>query len=84
MPLFDFENRETGEVREVQASPGLDNFSDGTGTWFKREVQPSFAIGGMQNVPSQSQMIKRGYYKQEQNGWKSGYSKSKVKKVWGL
>jgi len=83
MPLFDFENRETGEVREVQASPGLDNFSDGTGTWFKREVQPSFAIGGM-HVPSQSQMIKRGYYKQEQNGWKSGYSKSKVKKVWGL
>ena len=84
MPLFDFENRETGEVREVQASPGLDNFSDGTGTWFKREVQPSFAIGGMQNVPSQSQMIKRGYYKQEQTGWKSGFSKNKVKKAWGL
>ena len=84
MPLFDFKNRETGEVREIKASPDLDNFSDGTGTWFKLDVQSSFAIGGMLSAPTQSQMIKRGYYKQEQAGWRSEYSKNKVKRAWSL
>jgi hypothetical protein len=84
MPLFDFKNRETGEVREIKASPDLDNFSDGTGTWFKLDVQPSFAIGGTLSAPTQSQMIKRGYYKQEQAGWRSEYSNNKVKRAWSL
>ena len=84
MPLFDLENRETGEVREINTSSDLDNFKDESGTWLKLEVQPGFAIGGQQEVPSQSQMIKRGYYKQEQSGWRSEYSKNKVKRAWGL
>ena len=84
MPLFDFENRETGEVREIQSSPDLDNFSDGTGTWFKLGVQSGFAIGGHRRLPTQAESIKRGYYKQEQAGWRSEYSKNKVKRAWGL
>ena len=86
MPLFDFENRETGEVREIRSSPDLDNFKDGTGTWERLEVQTSFAIGGRQSVPTQAQMIKRGYHKQENSkrGWRSEYSKNKVKRAWGL
>ena len=84
MPLLEFKNRETGEVKEVLTSPSLDNFNDGTGTWDKLEVPTSFAIGGRQSVPTQAQMIKRGYYKQEQAGWRSEYSKNKVKKAWGL
>jgi hypothetical protein len=84
MPLFDFENRETGEVREINSSPDLDNFSDGSGTWFKLDVQPGFAIGGQQRLPTQAETIKRGYYKQEQAGWRSEYSKNKVKRAWGL
>ena len=84
MPLFDFENRETGEVREIRSSPDLDNFKDGTGTWERLEVPTSFAIGGRQSVPTQAQMIKRGYNKQEQAGWRSEYSKNKVKRAWGL
>ena len=31
MPLFEFKNRETGEVREIQSSPDLDNFKDDPG-----------------------------------------------------
>jgi hypothetical protein len=84
MPLFDFKNRETGEVREIQSSPDLDNFKDESGTWLKLDVQPGFAIGGTLTAPTQSQMIKRGYYKQEQAGWRSEYSKNKVKRAWSL
>ena len=84
MPLFDFKNRETGEVREIRSSPGLDNFRDGTGTWFKLEVQPGFAIGGQRTLPTQAESIKRGYYKLEQAGWRSEHSKNKVKRAWGL
>ena len=78
MPLFDFKNRETGEVREIQSSP------DESGTWLKLDVQPGFAIGGQRSFPTQAETIKRGYYKQEQAGWRSEYSKNKVKKAWGL
>ena len=84
MPLFDFKNRETGEVREIQSSPDLDNFKDGSGTWFKLGVQPGFAIGGQRTLPTQAETIKRGYYRQEQSGWRSAYSKSKVKRAWNL
>jgi hypothetical protein len=86
MPLFDFKNRETGEVREIKASSDLDNFKDESGTWFKLEVQPGFAIGGQRSFPTQAQTMKRGYYRQENSkrGWRSTYSKNKVKRVWGL
>ena len=84
MPLFDFENRETGEVREIQSSPDLDNFKDESGIWLKLDVQPGFAIGGQRTLPTQAESIKRGYYKQEQSGWRSEYSKNKVKRAWGI
>ncbi len=32
MPLIEFKNRETGEVKEILTSPRLDNFKDGEGT----------------------------------------------------
>ena len=54
MPLFDFENRETGEVREINSSPDLDNFKDESGTWLKLDVQPGFAIGGQQGTQNLS------------------------------
>ena len=44
MPLFDFENRETGEVREINASSDLDNFKDESGTWLKLDVQPGLLL----------------------------------------
>ena len=84
MPLVEFKNRETGEVKEILTSPSLDNFNDGTGTWLKLDVQPGFAIGGQRTLPTQAETIKRGYYKQEQAGWRSEYSKNKVKRAWGL
>ena len=86
MPLLEFKNRETGEVKEILTSPSLDNFSDGTGTWVKLSVPTSFAIGGQQSVPSQAQMIKRGYNRQENSkkGWRSDFSKYQVKRAWGL
>ena len=86
MPLVEFKNRETGEVKEILTSPRLDNFKDGEGTWERLEVPTSFAIGGQQSVPTQVETIKRGYHKQENSkrGWRSAYSKNKVKKAWGL
>ena len=65
MPLAEFKNQETGEVKEILASPDLSNFSDGDGTWVKLAVPTSFAIGGVQQAPSQKTMMKNGYYKQE-------------------
>jgi len=49
-------------------------------------VPTSFAIGGQQSVPSQAQMIKRGYNRQENSkkGWRSDFSKNQVKRAWGL
>jgi|TARA_B100001540_G_scaffold307333_1_gene320510 hypothetical protein len=86
MPLAEFKNQETGEVKEILASPDLSNFSDGDGTWVKLAVPTSFAIGGIRQTPSQKEMMKSGYYKQENSkkGWRSSYSKQKIKKVWGL
>ena len=86
MPLVEFKNHETGEIKEFLVSSDLDNFSDGTGAWAKLEVPTSFAIGGMRSAPSQSEMIKRGYHRQENSkkGWRSEFSRQKVKKIWGL
>jgi hypothetical protein len=47
-------------------------------------VQPGFAIGGQRTLPTQAEMIKRGYYKQEQAGWRSEHSRNKVKRAWSL
>ena len=86
MPLVEFMSHETGEIKEFLVSSGLDNFSDGDGTWVKLAVPTSFAIGGVLQAPSQKTMMKNGYYKQENSkkGWRSSYSKQKIKKVWGL
>ena len=86
MPLVEFQNHETGEIKEYLVSSDLDKFSDGTGTWAKVEVPTSFAIGGMKQAPSQKQMMKNGYHRQENSkkGWKSEYSRQKIKKIWGL
>ena len=86
MPLVEFKNHETGEIKEFLVSSDLDNFSDGTETWAKIEVPTSFAIGGMKQAPSQKQMMKNGYHRQENSkkGWKSEYSRQKIKKIWGL
>ncbi len=86
MPLVEFQNHETGEIKEYLVSSDLDKFSDGTGTWAKIEVPTSFAIGGMKQAPSQKQMMKNGYHRQENSkkGWKSEYSRQKIKKIWGL
>ena len=32
MPLVEFKNHESGEIKEFLVSSDLDNFSDGTGT----------------------------------------------------
>jgi hypothetical protein len=86
MPLLDYKNRETGEVREIKASSDLDNFTDEEGTWERLEVPTRFAIGGQRSFPTQAQTMKRGYYRQENSkrGWRSTYSKNKVKRVWGI
>ena len=86
MPLLDYKNRETGEVKEILTSPSLDNFTDEEGTWERLEVPTSFTIVGRQSFPTQAQTMKRGYYRQENSkrGWHSTYSKNKVKRVWGI
>ena len=60
------------------------NGEDESGIWLKLDVQPGFAIGGQRTLPTQAESIKRGYYKQEQAGWRSEYSKNKVKRAWSL
>ena len=42
MPLLDYRNVETGEVREILASPDLDSFEEGGQKWMKVEVPTSF------------------------------------------
>ena len=86
MPLIDFKNRETGEIKEILTSPRLDNFTDGEGTWERLEVPTSFAVVGRQSFPTQAQTMKRGYYRQENSkrGWRSEHSKNKIKRAWGM
>ena len=77
MPLLDYKNNETGEVKEFLASPSLDNFTDGEGSWIKLDVPTSFSFGGQ---------VKGALRSAEMNpkGGGSRYTKGQMKKVWEL
>ena len=86
MPLFDFKNRETGEVREIKSSPDLDNFTDGEGSWMKLDVPTSFSFGGQIPPYTPKEQVKGALRSAELNpkGWRSRYTKGQMKKVWDI
>ena len=85
MPCFDYKNSKTGEVREFIANAAHVVIQDKDGSyWSKVETPPRIAIGGSYREPTQAEEVKRGYYRAEQRGWKSKYTKNQVKKAWGL
>ena len=87
MPLLDYRNDETGEVREfLLASPVLDNFTDGEGSWSKVAVPSSFTFGGRNKPPTPKQQVRQACRSAEMSpkGWKSRYTKRQMKKVWDL
>ena len=74
MPLLDYKNNETGEVKEFLASPSLDKFTDGDGIWSKLDVPTSFSFGGQVTPFSQKDKDKGALRSAEMNrkGWGSG------------
>lgn len=84
MPLLDYKNDETGEVREFLASPSLDNFTDGEGSWSKLDVPTSFSLGGQVTPFTPKEQVKRALRSAELSpkGWRSRYTKGQMKKVW--
>ena len=87
MPLLDYKNNETGEVREfLLASPVLDNFTDGDGRWSKLDVPASFNFGGQVTPFTPKEQIRRACRSAELNpkGWRSRYTKGQMKKVWDV
>jgi len=58
MPLLDYKNNETGEVKEFLASPSLDNFTNGEGRWSKLDVPTSFSFGGQVTPFTPKEQIK--------------------------
>jgi hypothetical protein len=86
MPLLDYRNVETGEVKEILASPDLDSFEEGGQKWMKVDVPTSFNFGGQQKPLSPKEQIKRSCRSAEMKpeGWKSRYTKRQMKKIWNL
>tara|TARA_R110002124_G_C8722618_1_gene495845 strand:- start:121 stop:381 length:261 start_codon:yes stop_codon:yes gene_type:complete len=86
MPLLDYKNNETGEVKEFLASPSLDNFTDGEGSWMKLDVPTSFSFGGQVPHYTPKEQVKGALRSAELNpkGWKSRYTKGQMKKVWDI
>ena len=86
MPLLDYRNVETGEGREILASPNLDSFEEEGKMWTKVEVPTSFNFGGQQKPLSPKEQIKRSCRSAEMKsgGWKSRYTKRQMKKIWNL
>tara|TARA_R110000824_G_scaffold12935_4_gene56441 strand:+ start:686 stop:946 length:261 start_codon:yes stop_codon:yes gene_type:complete len=86
MPLLDYKNNETGEVKEFLASPSLDNFTDGEGSWIKLDVPTSFSFGGQVTPFTPKEQVKGALRSAEMSskGWKSRYTKGQMKKVWDL
>ena len=86
MPLLDYKNNETGEVKEFLASPSLDNFTDGEGSWVKLDVPTSFSFGGQITPFTPKEQVKGALRSAEMNpkGWGSRYTKGQMKKVWEL
>jgi len=86
VPLLDYKNNETGEVKEFLASPSLDNFTDGEGSWSKLDVPTSFSFGGQVTPFTSKEQVKGALRSAEMNpkGWNSRYTKGQMKKVWEL
>ena len=86
MPLLDYKNNETGEVKEFLASPSLDKFTDGDGIWSKLDVPTSFSFGGQITPFTPKEQVKGALRSAEMNrkGWRSRYTKGQMKKVWGI
>lgn len=84
MPVYDFKNKATGDVKEFILPAGVTVHQDPDGNfWEKVTTPPRIAIGGYKEPP-QAQEVRRGYYKVEQQGWNSKFTKNQVKKAWGL
>lgn len=85
MPLFDFVN-EKGERRELIV-PGGTYFTQFEGdNWSRVSEPPRICVKG--DSISEKEQMRRDLHKLEcrPKGWRSkkGFSKNKVKKVWGL
>jgi len=86
MPIYTFISVSGESVEELV--PAGTREIDRDGTKFKRgELPENFALTGTTPEKPFSEKMRAGYYKAECEGgsnFNSGFSKSKIKRVWGL
>jgi len=87
MPIYQFKS-EGGEVIEEVVPVGTKDIIFDGEKYFRCLEPTGFAFtGNSTGMPSQTEQVRRGYYKLETeggSGFKSSYSKKQIKKAWGI
>ncbi len=83
MPTYIF-SKDGIEIERIVPSD-ISVWIDEDGEEWKRVSRPiGFNVNTGAKAPDQRDGIKSGYYKAEQKGWRSKYSKKQIKKAWNL
>lgn len=82
MPTHTFKNS-SGVCREIIVPMGTMTLEADGRVWNRLKEPEGFQIATPIDDSQQARM-KRGYYRHEQEGWTSQYSKTQVKKAWDL
>ena len=83
MPTYTFENK-AGDRREYIAPMRSRSIHRDGDRWNRVKEPEGFQIAQPEQPYRQSDDIKKGYYKAEQEGWSSKFSKAEIKKAWDL
>ena len=88
MPLYDFRNAKTGQVREFMAPAGSRSITNSGGLWIRSQTVHRLGIVvGKRPQPSQAQEVLAGYHAQENRHgtrFRSRFSTRTIRKAWGL
>lgn len=87
MPLYDFRNTKTGQVREFMAPAGARSVTREDGLWIRSAAVHRLGIvAGKKPQPTQAQEVLAGYHAQENRHgtrFRSRFSTRTIKAAWG-
>lgn len=83
MPIYEF-TAPNGDTVEALVSMGTETI-ERDGVCYSKAHRPQvISVTGRMKAPSTADLMKDGYKREEDKGWRSRYSKNQVKKAWGI
>lgn len=83
MPIYEF-IAPNGDTVEAVVPMGTNRIKRDGVCYEKAQCPQAISITGRMAAPTTSDLMKDGYKREEDRGWRSRYSKNQVKKAWGI